>query len=126
MKHVFTPDRKAEESEVIWTLGPWTEKYISERPVKEGTKRQLRSAARTFCEFLGADLAINTITIKDSAKYRVWMEKEGNQHSRHTRGLSKNTVRKKITRAKENFKYAVKEDLIVNNRFRMETRKLAR
>lgn len=126
VKHDLTQDRKVEESEVTWTLGPWTEKYISERPVKEGTKRQLRAAARTLCEFFGSDRAINTITISDAANYRVWMETEGNQQAKHTRRLAKNTVRKKISRAKQIFKSAVKEDLISRNPFRMENTRVSK
>ncbi len=125
VRHELAQDRKAGGSEETWTLGPWTEKYISERPVKEGTKRQLRSAARTLCEFFGSDRAIKTITISDAANYRVWMETEGNQQSKHRRGLAKNTIRKKISRAKQIFKHAVKEELIASNPFRMETTRVS-
>ncbi|MAI70016.1 MAG: hypothetical protein CMM01_03790 [Rhodopirellula sp.] len=126
VKHQLTQDRKAEESQVAWTLGPWTEKYISERPVKEATKRQLRSAARTLCEFFGDDHPIHTITTSDAANFRVWMETDGNQQGKQTRGLAKNTVRNKISRAKQIFKYAVKEGVITSNPFRMETSKVSK
>jgi hypothetical protein len=126
VEHELTEDRNAEEFETTWTLGPWTEKYISERSVKEGTKRQLRSAARTLCEFFGADRAINTITISDAANYRVWMETEGNQQSKHTKGLAKDTVRKKISRANQIFNHALNEGLVDSNPFRMETTKVSK
>jgi len=117
VQHGLTADRDAEESRETWTLGPWTEKYISERRVTDSTKRQLRSAARTLCEFFGSDRELNSVTISDAANYRIWMETEGNQQSQHTRGLAKNTVRKKISRAKQFFNSAVKQDLITSNPF---------
>ena len=112
--------RLAPEASKKLTLGSWTEKYIVESPVKESTKKQLRSAAETLCTFFGSDHALETITISDAANYRIWMENKGNQRSTEAKGLALNTVRKKMSRAKQFFKHAVEQDLIASNPFRKE------
>ena len=120
VKHELAAQRIAEETPVVWTLGPWIEKYITESGVKGSTKEQLGSAGQTLSCFFGRDRALNTITISDAANYRIWMETKGDLRSKELKGLALNTVRKKMGRAKQFFKYAIEQGLIDSDPFRKE------
>ncbi len=101
------------------TVSQWTERYIAKHHAKAGTIKQLEATARGLCRFF-KDRTTDSITPGDAEDFRKWLETNGNERSGFTTGLAKNTVRRRIGRCKQMFRYAVLHKLIPENPFQGE------
>ncbi|MDG2220187.1 MAG: phage integrase SAM-like domain-containing protein [Rubripirellula sp.] len=99
------------------TIKSFTDQYVADHPGKDGTKEQLEITARSLCKKFGGDTPIDQITAGDAEAYRKWLETKGNERRGYSCGLAKNTVRRRIGRSKQFFRYAVKLKLIPENPF---------
>ena len=103
----------------VMTLGVWVRTYIAKGARKDGTVEQLERAGVNLTTFFGEDKPIADVTPGDAEDYRVWLQTEAKQvpEGEKPEGLAHNTVRRRIGRAKEMFRAAVKRKLIPENPF---------
>lgn len=114
------PEPEPEPAPKLPTVKEWTRKYLDKHAVKPGTLEQLEIAARSMVKFFGTDRTIDSITAGDAEDYRRWLEKKGNELKEYKQGLARNTVRRRIGRAKQFFQAAVKHELLSRNPFASE------
>jgi len=91
------------------TVKGWTDRYIASRPdVKELTRDKYRQCQRQLVTFFGNDRSIDSINAGDVDEFRAQMV---------SRGLSENTVRRRLSRARQMFAAAIRARLIDENPF---------
>ena len=112
----IAPDPEPEPDPVL-TLKVFLDQYITDHPGKAGTIEQLEITARSLCHKFGDDRPIDSITSGDAEGFRKWLETKGNERKGYKCGLARNTVRRRIGRSKQFFRYAVKRKLITDNPF---------
>ncbi len=83
----------------------------------------MEDVARNLRTFFGNDRLITEITAGDAEDFRIWLETEGKEvaEDKDPQGLAKNTVRRRIGRAREFFNLAVRRGIIESNPFADET-----
>ena len=110
--------RRAEPSDAI-LLADWLDLYIERGNRKEATKKQLRFAKSNMTTFFDGDKPISEITSADAEDYRIWLETKARVvgEDKKPRGLAKNTVRRRMGRAREFFNLAVRRGIIAKNPF---------
>lgn len=102
------PGRKPKATAL--TLGEFLDNYINGRSdVGEGTTTNYGQVKRNLLDYFKADKSLASITLGDADKFRQWLA--GNE------GLAVNTVRRRMGRAKQFFRAAVREELIAVNPF---------
>ena len=103
-------------------LGDWLDAYIKRGSRKDSTNDQLEDVARNLKTHFGAEKPISEITEADAEDFRIWLETEGCEVAEGAAscGLAKNTVRRRIGRAREFFNLAVKRKIIEVNPFAQE------
>lgn len=111
------PEPVEPDPEPLPTLAKWTADYLGKHSVKPGTLEQLEIAARSLTKFFGPERRIDQVTAGDAEDYRRWLEKNGNERQQYETGLAKNTVRRRIGRAKQFFTSAVKHEILTRNPF---------
>ncbi|WP_436715482.1 phage integrase SAM-like domain-containing protein [Roseiconus lacunae] len=101
------------------TVDAWLTKYLSRGGWKPGTLEQLERTADNLREFFGNDRQLKSINCGGAEDFRVWLETKAKQvgEGEPPAGLAKNTVRRRIGRAKQIFGNAVKHKLISENPF---------
>ena len=102
------------------TIKEWTDDYIRQHPGKESTLMLLEVSARSLCTYFGPDQRLSEFTCGDAENYRKWLQMKGNERKEFKTGLKPNTVRRRIGRAKQFFRAAVKNGLIDRNPFEDE------
>ena len=108
------------------TLDDWLKSYIMRGRRKESTVKQLESAARNLRSYFGTEKPIASFTAADAEDFRIWLETEGRERKKDddenekSQGLAKNTVRRRIGRAREFFNLAVRRGIIDSNPFANE------
>jgi len=91
----------------IVTLGEFLDEYIASRSdVKPRTQILYRQAKTALVEFFGADRPLRDITPGDGDAFRLFLSNSG---------LSENTTRRHIGRAKQFLKAAARRKLIPQN-----------
>lgn len=102
--HGLVPKREAKAAD---TLGPFLADYLASRAdLKAGTREQLDYARRNLVEFFGSDKPLAEITEGDADAYRLHLVGAG---------LSENTIRRRIGRARQFFTAAQRRRLIAQN-----------
>ncbi len=99
-----------ERAEVV-KLGPFLDAYLARRApeVKDATIRHLREAAASLVDFYGADANVRSITPADADRFRSHLLASGL--------ASNSTVPRRIGRARQLFKAAVRAEAIDRNPF---------
>lgn len=115
--------RKPKRPEAEITLGKWCTAYINRGNRAESTNGQLEDVQRNLVAFFGSDRKITTITEADAEDFRVWLETEAREvpQGKPKAGLAKNTVRRRVGRAREIFNRAVRDKVVAANPFAKET-----
>ncbi len=114
---------KSRESTASLTLGQHLANYVASRiDVKRGTQLNWGHSKRCLIEFFGANRAIDSITVGDAKDFERWLGTPAARNHRHGEndadsGLAPNTVRKRISNAKQFFEDAVQRDLLKRNPF---------
>lgn len=104
-------------------LGKHLDNYFARRTdVKPNTLIHWRQTWRTLLEFFGADRPLAGITAGEARDWERWLktgEARQNRYDGRTtdEGLAPNTVRKRVSIAKQIFADAVARDLLVKNPF---------
>ena len=104
-------------------LGEHLDNYFSVRTdVKEGTRTNWRHTDRCLREFFGAEQTIDSITVGDAKDFERWLGTSAARNHRYAEtqadsGLAPNTIRKRISNAKQFFEDAVQRELIARNPF---------
>ncbi len=112
--------REAPES---LTLGQHLANYIAARTdVKPGTLLNWGHSKRCLIQFFGAERAIDSITVGDAKDFERWLGTAAARNNAHGEndsdsGLAPNTIRKRISNAKQFFQDAVERELIDRNPF---------
>ncbi len=103
-------------------LRGWTRHYIASGRRKAPTIEQLDRVADNLCRFFGDDRPIADIHKGDAEDFRQWLETKAREvgEGEAESGLAHNTVRRRIGRAKEMFRAAMKRQLITANPFEDE------
>tara|TARA_R110002073_G_scaffold59094_6_gene149245 strand:- start:22673 stop:24049 length:1377 start_codon:yes stop_codon:yes gene_type:complete len=111
--------RSNQAAKTVVSLNDWTRRYIKRGKRKDSTNGQLEDVARNLTTFFGRDKPICEFTAGDAEDFRIWLETEAREATRDEtpKGLAKNTVRRRIGRAREFFNLAVKHNLIKANPF---------
>ena len=104
------------------TLGALLEDYFGRRKdVKDSTKTNWRHTKRNLIDFFAADRPIQAITPGDAKDFECWLKTEARENKYgdidKDEGLSPDTVRKRISNAKQFFNDAVDHHLIATNPF---------
>lgn len=91
------------------TLGPFLDGYIESRhDLKQSTVIQLEFVRDHLLEFFGREKNIHDITPGDADAWRLFLRKKG---------MVENTIRRRIGRARQFFKAAMRKKLIFENPF---------
>ncbi len=100
-------------------LDRWCIDYIKRGKRAESTNDQLEDVQRNLTTFFGKDRCITSITAGDAEDFRIWLETEAREvpKDKPKAGLAKNTVRRRIGRAREFFNLAVRRKIIAANPF---------
>jgi integrase len=107
------------------TLGEFLARYIeNRRDVKESTRTNWRHSERNLLAFFGADRPLASITAGDAKDFERYIKlqarkvrKSDEGDSGAARGLNGETVRKRISNAKQFFADAVARELVARNPF---------
>jgi len=105
------------------TLGQHMANYFSVRTdVKHGTQLNWGHSKRCLIEFFGAKQAIDSITVGDAKDFERWLGTAAARNNRHgendaNSGLAPNTIRKRISNAKQFFEDAVQREQLDRNPF---------
>jgi len=98
------------ELRVSSNLGDFIADYIARRSdVEPGTVTNYHQARLNLVAFFGYEKPLRSITEKDAAAFRLWLEKE--------EGQAENTLRRRCGRARQFFTAAIKAKLIEENPF---------
>ena len=104
-------------------LGEHLANYFAKRTdVKESTLTNWRHTRRCLLAFFGADRLLSSITPGDARDWERWLKSGESRENRYahrkaTEGLSPNTIRKRVSNAKQFFEDAVSRDLLRKNPF---------
>ncbi len=104
-------------------LGEHLANYFAKRTdVKSGTRTNWGHTERSLVAYFGADRVLETITPADAKDWERWLKTGEARENRYAdcaaeTGLSPNTVRKRVSNAKQFFQDAVERDLITKNPF---------
>jgi len=103
-----------------WTLGELLARFFTERKdAKESTRLVWGNARRNLESYFGADKLLSEITAADADAFRIHLagmsEKRGRRGS--AKRLGENTIRKRISIAKQFFRLAVRSKWIAENPF---------
>ena len=118
--HGLIEPRGAKESLL---LGEHLDNYFSVRTdVKEGTLTNWRHTERCLRAFFGADRQLDSITVGDAKDFERWLGTAAARSNRYAEtesdsGLAPNTIRKRISNAKQFLEDAVQRELIARNPF---------
>jgi integrase len=103
-------DVRATGKAAMPTLKVWCDAYVAGRgDLKVGTRVNLEQAAGNLVGCLGANRNLDEITEADAERVRVWMLTE--------QKLSEGTTRRRLGRARQFFRAALKSRLITENPF---------
>lgn len=114
------PNREAKPE---MTLGQHLANYFACRTdVKPGTVLHWQQAERALVAFFGSDRPLASITAGDARDWERWLKTGKARENRYAEreaneGLAPNTVRKRISDAKQFFQDAVNRDLLAKNPF---------
>ena len=114
---------QARQAAIAMTLAGFLETYFARRTdVKPATKINWGHTQRCLVEFFGADRLIDSITSGDAKDFERWLGTNTAREHAHGEnaadtGLAQNTVRKRISNAKQFFADAVSRELIPRNPF---------
>jgi integrase len=116
------PREPAAPPEEPMTVGKWIELHIKKGNRKPSTVEQLTIAGTNLRTFLGASTLLSDVTAGDAEDYRVWLATQAREvpEGAEPKGLALNTVRRRMGRAKEFFKSAVRHRRITENPFENE------
>jgi len=120
MRVGLIPKTKPEE---IITLGEHLANYLARRTdVKPSTVIHWRQAESALVKFFGADRPLQSITAGDARDWERWLKSGKARTNRYadresTEGLAINTVRKRVSDAKQFLADAVSRDLVAKNPF---------
>jgi len=111
-------------------LGPFLDEYLRKRAdVKPSTKTNWRHTRRNLLEFFGADKPLDEITLGDAEDFECYLKTTARENRYVDKsaddGLSGDTVRKRISNARQFFKNAVKHEFIARNPFDQDELKTA-
>ena len=103
-------------------LGQFLDEYFDKRAdVKGSTKINWGNSKRNLIEFFGRDRQITTVTAGDAKDFERYLKVEARKNryaeKEAEEGLSSDTVRKRISHAKQFFQDAVDRELIPRNPF---------
>jgi len=104
-------------------LGAFLDAYFANRSdVKPSTMTHWRHTERCLISFFGADRAIDSITPGDAKDFERWLGTKAARENKHGEnpadsGLAPNTIRKRISNAKQFFADAVSRELLNRNPF---------
>lgn len=105
------------------TLGEQIDAYLAKRTdVKQSTRVRWGHARRTLIEFFGADRPLASVTAGDARDWERWLKtgeaRENRYGEREAKdGLAPNTVRKRVSDAKQFFQDAVQRETLARNPF---------
>lgn len=105
------------------TLGAFLESYFERRSdVKASTILRATQARRGLLTYFGPDRALSSITAGDAADWERWLKTGDARQNRYDgreadEGLAVNTIRKRISDAKQFFQDAVSRELLPRNPF---------
>lgn len=111
------------EQPAVLTLAAHLDAYFAKRTdVKPGTLIHWRHAKRSLLAYFGGERPLSSITAGDARDWERWLKSDEARENRYaereaTDGLAPNTVRKRISDAKQFFQDAVDRDLLVKNPF---------
>ena len=109
--------KKLEEKELVQeravlTLEELTEEYLKGRPdLKPRTVENLKRAQANLVRYFGGDKLVSDITEADSEAWGRWLQLEEGE------GLAKNTARRRIGRAKQYFRWAIRRRVLDRSPF---------
>jgi len=110
------------EAKQALRLGEHLANYFDARTdVKQGTRTNWGHTERCLLRFFGADRTLDSITVGDAKDFERWLGTASARNHRYAEteadsGLAPNTVRKRISNAKQFFEDAVQRELITRNR----------
>jgi hypothetical protein len=113
---------KREKSATI-TLGQQLTNYFARRTdVKPSTMTHWRQAERSLLAYFGSERPLDSITVGDAHDWERWLKSGKARTNRYVEresdeGLAPNTVRKRVSDAKQFFEDAVSRDLLAKNCF---------
>ncbi len=106
------------EADTVLTLGKWATEYRSKKAsLKPSTIEQIKIAHDNLIEFFTADKPLDEITPGDAEDYRNWLLSKSDVRGKSGIGLARNTARRRIGRAKELFRSAVRHRKITESPF---------
>jgi len=114
------PKRVAEK---VILLGEHLANYLARRTdVKQSTLTHWRQAERSLLAYFGSDRCLDSITAGDARDWERWLKTSKARTNRYagresTEGLAPNTVRKRVSDAKQFFEDAVSRELLIKNPF---------
>jgi len=121
VRHGLVTAPESDEPDEL-TLGSFLDAYLARRTdVKESTKINWRHTKRNLLTFFGRDKLIVEVTTGDAKDFERFLRSDARQHRYADKeandGLSPDTVRKRISNAKQFFQDAVDRELIQKNPF---------
>jgi len=111
------------EPETSTTLGVFLAEYFERRTdVKRSTILNWRHTRRCLLRFFGEERGLESITAGEAKDWERWLRSPKARENAYAEtpaesGLAANTVRKRVSNAKQFFADAVSRDLIVRNQF---------
>jgi integrase len=122
----LAPDlrRKLEEQNLVEsrqrrTLGEFCIEFRAARKnVAKATQVRDRQVCDLLIEKLGADRAMESITVRDAEEWQLWLASEGNRRDTSRTELGSNTVRRRTGVARQIFATAIRWKVISENPFR--------
>jgi integrase len=103
-----------------WTLGELLARFFEERKdAKASTRLVWGNARRNLEAFFGADKVLSEITAADADSFRIHLARMSEKRGRKGKAkrLGENTIRKRISIAKQFFRLAVRSKWISENPF---------
>ena len=111
------------EAKVAVTLGDHLTQYLERRSdVKPNTRTHWNHTVRNLLGFFGAERPLVSINPGEARDWERWLKSGGARENRYVEqtaddGLASNTVRKRVSNAKQFFHDAVERGLIAKNPF---------
>ena len=100
------------------TLGEWLDRYIGGRgDVKPATATVYGHTKRNLLAFFGADKPLDSFTPGEGDAFAVYLRTAADTNGKKPKGLSDNTVRRRLGIAKQFYRAAVRRKLVSANPF---------
>ncbi|MEM9368522.1 MAG: tyrosine-type recombinase/integrase [Planctomycetota bacterium] len=113
------PEVASKEQSQTKTLRSWLEEYLGGGSWAPGTREQLERTRDNLLAFFDGEKAVQDFDQGDAEDFRVWLQTKAKvvPEGSEPAGLAHNTVRRRIGRAKQIFRAAVKRKYISENPF---------